>query len=122
MLRQQRPEINGIGVFRKDARMQDCKVYITLHPCNLAILIWRLKMKERRIMISQKLFLDLFSYFEFEDYEKETEIRKALNEKLELLAMHENYTKYKTAESEEEREKARQEYLDAKRIHPSFRW
>lgn len=35
MLRQQRPEINGIGVFRKDARMQDCKVYITLQPCNL---------------------------------------------------------------------------------------
>ena len=93
MLRQQRPEINGIGVFRKDARMQDCKVYITLHPCNLAIFIWRLKMKERKIMISQKLFLDLFSYFEFEEYEKEPEIRKALNEKLELLVMHENYTK-----------------------------
>ena len=74
--------------------MQDCKVYITLHPCNL----------------------------EFEDYEKEPEIRKALNEKLELLVMHENYTKCKTAPTAEEREKARQEYLDAKGIHPSFRW
>ena len=39
-----------------------------------------------------------------------------------LLVMHENYTKYKTAPTAEEREKARQEYLDAKGIHPSFRW
>lgn len=79
-------------------------------------------MKERQVMISLKLFLDLFSYFELDAYDKEPEIRKALNEKLELLAMHENYTKYKTAPTEEEREKARQEYLDAKGIHPSFRW
>ena len=64
-------------------------------------------MKERKIMISQKLFLDIYSYFEFEEYEKEPEIRKTLNEKLELLAMHENYTKYKTAPTEKEREKAR---------------
>lgn len=79
-------------------------------------------MKERRVMISQKLFIDLLSYFEFEEYDKYPEIRKALNEKLDLLVMHENYTKYKTADTEEEREKARQEYLDAKGIHPSFRW
>ena len=79
-------------------------------------------MKERKVMISQKLFIDLFSYFEFEEYDKEPEIRKALNEKLELLAMHENYTKYKTADIPEEREKARQEYLDAKGIHPTLRW
>ena len=36
--------------------------------------------------------------------------------------MHELYEKYKTAPSEEEREKARQEYLDRRGVHPDFRW
>ena len=32
------------------------------------------------------------------------------------------YTTYKTAPTEEEREKARQKYLDSKGIPESFRW
>lgn len=32
------------------------------------------------------------------------------------------YTKYKTAPSEEEQEKARQEYLDKRGVSASYRW
>ena len=35
---------------------------------------------------------------------------------------HELYTKYKTAPSEEEQEKARQEYLDKRGVSASYRW
>jgi hypothetical protein len=36
--------------------------------------------------------------------------------------MRELYTKYKTAPSEADREKARREYLDRRGIPESFRW
>ena len=35
---------------------------------------------------------------------------------------NELYTKYKTAPSEEEQEKARQEYLDKRGVSASYRW
>ena len=38
------------------------------------------------------------------------------------MAERELYTKSKTAPSEEEREKARQEYLDRRGIQADFRW
>ena len=38
------------------------------------------------------------------------------------MVMREHYTNYKTASTEEEREKARQKYLDKKGIHSDFRW
>ena len=50
------------------------------------------------------------------------EIKKDLEKKLDALVMRELYTKYKTAPSEEEREKARREYLDKRGVPESFRW
>ena len=50
------------------------------------------------------------------------EIKKGLEEKLEAMVRRDLYTKYKTAPSEEEREKARQEYLKKVGMHRSFRW
>jgi hypothetical protein len=41
---------------------------------------------------------------------------------LDALVRHELYEKYKTAPTEEEREKARQEYLDRRGVPDSFRW
>lgn len=38
------------------------------------------------------------------------------------MVERELYTKSKTAPSEEEREKARQEYLDRRGVPDSFRW
>ena len=43
-------------------------------------------------------------------------------QKMDAMVMRELYTKSKTAPSEEEREKARQEYLDKRGISDSFRW
>ena len=45
-----------------------------------------------------------------------------LDSKLNKLIEHDLYSKYKTAPTPEQREKARQEYLDRKNIPASFRW
>lgn len=50
------------------------------------------------------------------------EIRRGLEKKLDSMVRHEVYTKYKTAPTEEEREKARKEYLDKRGVPDSFRW
>ena len=52
----------------------------------------------------------------------EDEIRQGLEQKLDALVRHELYAKYKTAPSAEEREQARQEYLDRRGVFPDFRW
>ena len=57
-----------------------------------------------------------------EYYNEEEKIVNQLNEKLDRMVNRNLYTKYKTAPTEEEKEKARQEYLDRKGIHSSFRW
>ena len=50
------------------------------------------------------------------------EIKKGLEEKMEAMVRRDLYTKYKTAPTEEEREKSRQEYLERKGIPENFRW
>ena len=50
------------------------------------------------------------------------EIKKGLEEKMEAMLKRELYTKYKTAPTEEEREKARREYLERVGMHRDFRW
>ena len=49
-------------------------------------------------------------------------IRLGLEQKLDAMVNREMYSKFKTAPTEEEREKFRQEYLDRKGIQESFRW
>ena len=50
------------------------------------------------------------------------EIKRGLEEKLEAMVKRDLYTKYKTAPTEEEREKARLKYLDAVGMHEDFRY
>ena len=50
------------------------------------------------------------------------EIKKGLEEKMEAMVRRELYTRYKTALTEEEREKARKEYLERIGMHNDFRW
>ena len=50
------------------------------------------------------------------------DIEKGLENKLDALVKHQLYSSYKTAPTEEEREKARKEYLDKIGIHKDFRW
>lgn len=66
----------------------------------------------KKVQIDYELFRKLIFYHLGSDDQYEEEIRNGLEEKLDALVRHELYTKYKTAPSEEEQEKARQEYLD----------
>lgn len=75
-----------------------------------------------KIQISEKLFVDIVKYFLLEQEERLPEIRRGLEQKLDALAMRELYTKYKTAPSEADREKARREYLERRGVPKSFRW
>lgn len=83
----------------------------------------RVKEQEmKNVQISQELFLALVKYFLLEQEEFLPEIQKGLEQKLDALVMRELYTKYKVALTEEEKEKARKEYLDRRGVPESFRW
>ena len=79
-------------------------------------------MKNRNVQISYELFFQLLQYFLMENYESEETIRQGLERKLDTMVNRELYSKYKTAPTEEEREKSRQEYLDRRGIPENFRW
>ena len=76
----------------------------------------------KNIQISEQLFFALLKYHLLETDEVLPVIKKGLEEKLEAMVRRELYTKYKTAPTEEEREKARQEYLEKVGMHRDFRW
>ena len=76
----------------------------------------------KQVQISEDLFLLLIQYHIFECYNEEEKIVEELQQKFDSIINRNLYTKYKTAPTEEEKEKARQEYLDRKGIHSSFRW
>lgn len=80
--------------------------------------------KEKSIQIPQTLFVDLVQYFELDGdtQERHDRIVKALDDKMDRYLEHELYTKYKTAPTEEQKEKARQEYLEQKGIPKDYRW
>ena len=76
----------------------------------------------KNIQISYDLFMKLLKYHCFEIYECEDDIKLELENKLNSVLKRKYYTDYKTADSEEEREKARQKYLDEIGMHKDFRW
>ena len=76
----------------------------------------------KQVQISEDLFLLLIKYHILEYYNDEEKIVTGLKEKYNSIVNRSLYTKYKTAPTEEEKEKARQKYLDRKGIHSSFRW
>lgn len=75
----------------------------------------------KKVQIDYELFRKLIFYHLGSDDQYEEDIRNGLEEKLDALVRHELYTKYKTAPSEEEQEKARQEYLDKRGVTASYR-
>ena len=70
----------------------------------------------KNVQIPQELFMKLLRYHLLDD------VKKGLEQKMNAMVERELYTKSKTAPSEEEREKARQEYLDRWGIQADFRW
>ena len=76
----------------------------------------------KKVQIPMDLFLALVKYHCFDLYEYETDIKRELEKKLNLMVMRGHYTAYKTAPTEQEREEARKKYLDEKGVPTNFRW
>lgn len=76
----------------------------------------------KSVQIPYELFMLLLRYHLVEDDTCLEKIRQGLEKKLDSLVQHELYGKYKTAPTQEEREKARQEYLNRRGVPDSFRW
>ena len=76
----------------------------------------------KNIQITEELFIQLLKYHLFDDPLWEEEIVTELERKMESIINRNTYTAYKSAPTEEEREKARIEYLDRKGYHKDFRW
>lgn len=76
----------------------------------------------KQIQISQDLFLMLIRFHLCNDEVCKKEIETELEKKLDTIMNRELYTKYKTAPTKEEQEKARIKYLDHKGYHKDFRW
>ena len=75
------------------------------------------------VQIDRELFLDLYAYFaevDSSDY-LAMELFQKLDEKLQKMISHELFTQYKRAATPEEREQARQKYLDNRGINKNFR-
>lgn len=75
-----------------------------------------------KVQISQELFLALVKYHLLEMNEDEEQIKKELKEKFDAMAKRQIYSKYKTALTEDDRMKAREEYLQLVGMSRSFRW
>lgn len=76
----------------------------------------------KNIQIPYDLFVALVQYHLIENNDRINEIRQGLEKKLDSMVLHDLYEKSRTALTEEEREKARQEYLDRRGVRDSFRW
>lgn len=76
----------------------------------------------KNVMIPEELFGKIIKYHLLDQEQEADDIRKGLEKKLDAMVNREVYGKSKTAPTEEEREKFRQEYLDRKGMQESFRW
>ncbi|WP_298493774.1 complexin-2 [uncultured Lactobacillus sp.] len=79
----------------------------------------------KNVQISYDLFLMLLRHHLLDDdtVELKKSINNALEKKLEALIKHDLYSTYKDKSlSPEEREKARQDYLNRIGMRDSFRW
>ena len=73
----------------------------------------------KNVQISQELFVALLHYHLSGKNEYEEIIEQGLEQKLDAMLRHELYAQYKTAPTEEQREQARQEYLDRRGVPES---
>ena len=80
---------------------------------------------QKNIQISMELFNKLLTYHLINDeidLDLGEEIGRDLLKKLDTFIDRQLYSTYKTAPTEQEREKARQKYLDRRGFHRDFRW
>lgn len=79
---------------------------------------------KKTCQIPETLLYDLFSYFLRGETDEDTEraIVDALETKLDAMIRHDLYSRSKTADTPQERETARQAYLDQVGMRQSYRW
>ncbi len=83
-----------------------------------------------KIQITQDLFVKILKYFYSEEFELiddelfelYRDIKKGIEQKLDAISKRSYYTEYKTVDSDESKEQARQKYLDAVGMHRDFRY
>ena len=61
----------------------------------------------KNVQISEELFVEIMRYFMLEQEELLPQVKQGLEKKLDAMVMRELYTKYKTALTEEEKERVR---------------
>ena len=84
----------------------------------------------KKVQITQELFVKMLKYFYSEEFELDDDelcelyrdIKKDIDQKLDAISKRSYYTEYKTADTDEAKEKARQKYLDAVGMHKDFRY
>ena len=76
----------------------------------------------KNIQIPEELFIAIMKYHLLDMEDVQPEIKKGLMDKMDSISMRLLYSKYKTAPTEEKKQKARQEYLDKRGVPDSFRW
>lgn len=84
----------------------------------------------KKIQITQNLFVKILKYFYSEEFELDDDelcelyrdIKKDIDQKLDAISKRSYYTEYKTADTDEAKEQARQKYLDAVGMHRDFRY
>ena len=76
----------------------------------------------KNVQIPYDLFWALLQHHLMEEDGYEEEIQQGLEQKLDAMVNRQLYSQYKTAPTEEQREKARQEYLDRRGVPQSYRW
>lgn len=76
----------------------------------------------KNVQITYELFVALVQYHLMGNDDCTDTIQQGLEKKLDSLVLHDLYARSKTAPTGEEREKARQEYLDRRGVRDSLRW
>lgn len=80
--------------------------------------------RKKSVTIPEELWTRIQYHFQCDDANSENieAIKRLILEKQQAQERREQYTQYKTGATEEERERARRDYLDAVGIPNSFRW
>ena len=76
----------------------------------------------KNVQIPYELFVNLVLYHLNDEENFQDDIRQGLSQKLDAMLNRQLYSQYKTAPTEEQREQARQEYLDRRGVPQSYRW
>ena len=76
----------------------------------------------KNVQVPYDLFVDLVLYHLNGEEDFKEDIRLGLEQKLDAILNRQLYSQYKTAPTEEQREQARQEYLDRRGVPESYHW